>query len=182
MVPQTQSTTIATGQSLYQFKVVADPAGPVDVDQVSFNVATSGAATLNLSSFILYDITGGNAVQVGSTMRLWRSPRSTVTFNLGTSQQQIGAGQTKTYELVATVAGWATAGTSVTVSLAQDTSALVAGNGYSTDSALTGSKIVWSDRSATGHASGGASVGTQDWTNGYLLNTFVNNATTYTHQ
>jgi len=166
------NTTPSSGQSIYQFSIAADPANAVDVDQVSFSVATSSGVTL--AGFGLYDITSGSAVQVGSSVPTITS--GYVKFNLGANPQQIGAGQTKSYELIpATVTGWTGAGTSVTVSLAQDTT--YAANVISTNSGLTNGNIIWSDRSATNHAAG---VST-DWTNGYLLKNFVNDVTSYTH-
>ena len=169
------TATPATGQSLYKFSIAADPSNPVDVDQVSFTVATTSAT---LTSFKLLDISSGSAVQIGGTQTAVTA--GVVTFNLGANPQQIGAGLTKTYELIATVTGWDATGDAISINLTQDTTALSA-NGYSTDGALTGSNIIWSDRSATGHAAGGVGTGTQDWTNGYLLKDFVTNTKSYSY-
>ena len=145
---------------------------PVDVDQVSLSVATSGPTVTN---FKLLDITGGSSVQVGTTQPIATS--SAVTFNFLTNPQQIGAGQTKTYELIATVSGWAQYGT-LSIGLVQDTVAAAQNdqelNVISNNSGQN--NIIWSDRSATGH-----STTTTDWTNGYLLKNFVNDVTSYTH-
>jgi hypothetical protein len=162
------TVTPASGQSLYQFSIAADPSNPIDVDQVSLVVATSGPT---VSSFKLLDITSGSAVQIGSTVT-GASSTGLVTFNFGTAPQQIGAGQTKTYELIATVTGWTSTGNSLSINLAQDTSSV----SNAAELSLTGNNIVWSDRSATGH-----STTTSDWTNGYLLKNFVNDVTSYTH-
>jgi hypothetical protein len=173
-------TTPAAGQSLYQFSITADPSNPVDVDQISLNVATSG--TVTASNFHLYDITGGSANEIGGTGT--NPVGSLVTFNFGAVPQQIGAGVTKTYELTAGTFTWSVAGSSVTVSLAQDTGAIAGGNNYAYDAAhVSGVNLVWSDRSATGHSTGGYTTGsgTKDWTNGYLLKNFVNDVTSYTH-
>ena len=76
--------------------------------------------------------------------------------------QQIGAGSAKTYELRAgTVSNWGASGDSITITFKEDGGAIA----NAAASSLHGtSNIVWSDRSATSHA-----TTTTDWTNGYLL-------------
>lgn len=159
-------TTPAGGQAIYRFTVTSDPQGATEFDQFAFNVSTSTATAASLS---LYDVTSGTAVQVGSTQQTNSS--NVVKFSLSTTPQQVGAGQTKTYELrPGTVSSW-TSGASLTVSLAQDTA--YTPNDQASN-LLSANNIVWSDRSATSHT-----TTTGDWTNGYLLKDFVSSVTSF---
>ena len=165
------NTNPAAGQALYRVNVTADPSGAVDLDQMSFDVATS---TATVKGFTLYDVTSGTAVALNAAaVQANTSGIVKVTFD---NLQQVGAGSTKTYELrAASLSGWTT-GASISISLAQDTTYVA--NAAAT-SLTTGNYVVWSDRSATNHATAGTAA--TDWTNGYLLKDFVNDVTSYTH-
>lgn len=154
------SNTVASGVGLYRFSVTADAAGSVDWREISLTVTTVGA---EFTSFQLYDVTG-TATQIGPTVTSIAA--STLALCPGTSctigeAEQVGAGSSKTYELRATVANWGAAGDSLTISFAEDTSAIT---NAAAAGLHAGQNMVWSDRSATSHT-----TLTADWTNGYLV-------------
>lgn len=154
------SNTVSTGIGLYRFTVTADAAGSIDWREISFTVTTN---SVNLTGLELYDVTG-TATQIGSTVSALAA--STLSFCPGTSctigeAEQIGAGSSKTYEIRATVTGWGTAGDSLAISFAEDTSAV---SNAAAASLHSGQAMVWSDRSAASHT-----TATTDWTNGYLV-------------
>lgn len=168
---QSVGTTPAAGQALYRVNVSADAAGAVDLDQLTFNVSTS---TATVAGFTLYDVTGGTATALNATaVEANASGVVKIPFD---SLQQVGASQTKTYELrSATLSNWTT-GASISISLAQDTS--LASNAAAT-SLTSGNKVVWSDRSASDHATLGTAA--TDWTNGYLLKDFTSDTTSFNY-
>jgi hypothetical protein len=161
----------AAGQALYRFTVSADPAGAVDIDQLAFKVSTT---TATLSGFTLYDVTSGTATALNaSAVNTVSNGNVAILFD---TLQQVGAGSSKTFELRAATLGNWTSGAAISVSLAQDT-AYVAN--AAAGSLTATNNVVWSDRSATNHASAGLTA--TDWTNGYLLKDFVNDITSFTH-
>lgn len=152
------ANTVASGVDLYRFSVTADAAGAIDWRELSFTVTTVGA---EFTTFQLYDVTG-TATQIGADVTSLAA--STLQFCPGTSctigeAEEIGAGSTKNYAIRATVANWGASGDSVTISFAEDTSAVV-----NAAAASVSGNMTWSDRSATSH-----STTTSDWTNGYLV-------------
>ena len=171
MIP-TGATVPATGSPLYKFSITADPAGAVEWTQMAFNISTSSATVTNV--YLTDDATGVSLLDASGNNQYASTSASiattTLLYNtLATTYAQVAAGATKTYDLYGTVTGFTT-GSSITISLASD------GSTVANASALTniGSKMVWSDRSATSH-----STGTSDWTNGYLLKNFTSSAVTY---
>ncbi|MBI2612901.1 hypothetical protein HYW59_03795 [Candidatus Kaiserbacteria bacterium] len=158
------TNTVASGIGLYRFSITADAAGSIEWREISFTVTTSGVMT---SAWIMYDVTG-TAIVINDTSTTTNASGGGTTLSIcpdtncqNGEVEQIGAASTKTYELRATVSGWGDAGDSITISFAEDTSAI-------TDAAALGlhtaQNMVWSDRSATSHT-----TTTTDWTNGYLV-------------
>ena len=126
----------SSGNPLYRFSVTADPKGSIDLSKVTFNLSTTSVSVTNM-----YVVDEASGLSVGSV-----GANGAVAMT-----QQIGAGMSKTYALYGTVGGFTT-GSSLTISLAQDTS-------------LSTTNVQWSDRSTTA--------------NGYLLKNFTTNATSY---
>lgn len=161
------SQTVASGQPIYKFTLTADSNGAIDWNQITFNISTSSGVTV--AGLVLYDVTGG-----GNTAITAATPISAGVAKMivnGTGIQQVGAGTTKTYQLVpTTVAGW-TSGASITVAPAVDSTAVVNNN----VAGLSAQNTIWSDRSASNHTSQGTSA--TDWTNGYLLKDLTSTAT-----
>jgi hypothetical protein len=152
------ANTVASGIGLYRFTMTADAAGAVDWRKLSFNVSTTTGGML--SAWTLYDVTG-SAVAVNTTAA--EAVGGVVSIYPGVSSvngeaQQIGAGSTKTYELRSGTVVWGS-GASVTISFAEDTSAVT----NLTSLTQTGN-MIWSDRSSNSHT-----TVTSDWTNGYLV-------------
>ncbi|HLE55735.1 MAG TPA: hypothetical protein VJB15_01495, partial [Rhodothermia bacterium] len=164
------TNTVASGTGLYRFSITADSAGTIDWREISFTVTTVAVMAYD---WILYDVTGGSAIQVSDTATTTNASGGGTNLSICVDTncangevEQIGGGSTKTYELQATISGWGTAGDSITIAFAEDTSAVA------NDTAVnlhTAQNMVWSDRSASSHA-----TTTTDWTNGYLVKDMTN--------
>ena len=164
------TNTVASGVGLYRFSITADAAGTIDWREVSFNIATTGVV---LDGFTLFDVTGTalavnssatstNYAAAGSTFVLAICPGGANGCVHSETVDQVGAGSTKTYELRAsTISGWGSAGDSLTISFADDPTAILNAKAASLHAS---NYMVWSDRSSTSH-----STTTSDWTNGYLV-------------
>jgi hypothetical protein len=169
------SSNPSSGTALYRFSITADPAGAVEWSHIAFNLSTSTSSAYQVVLTNLYLTNEASGVSLLNSGKYATTTGSTAAINLLTDgvakYQQIGAGQTVTYDLFGTVSDWTT-GTSITISLAPDTSATTTSDATSVTNSP--SNVVWSDRSASGHA-----VTTPDWTNGYLLKNFTSSATSY---
>lgn len=153
------TNTVASGVGLYRFSVTADAAGAVEWRKIAFDVTSSGVVAF---TYDLYDVTSGTGVVVNDAAQAISSNKVTIyKSNINSNNvEQIGAGQTKIYELrPVTVTGWGDSGDSITVDFAEDTSAVV-----SASSASLSDNFIWSDRDASSHT-----TITSDWTNGYLV-------------
>lgn len=160
---------------LYQFSITADPAGAIEWSQLTFKIATSTATVTGL--YLTDDSSGIDLIDNGTTVEttgVTGSQIATIDLLTNTSlatYQQIAAGQTKTYDLYGTVSAYGAAGSTLTISLAAETSSTPAANAAAT----TGlGKTVWSDRSSASHT-----ISTPDWTNGALLKNFTNSQISY---
>lgn len=170
----TGNTVPSTGSPIYKFSISADPAGAVEWTHLTFNIATSGGTTNVTGLYLTDDASGVKLDDQNATT----TTGATATFDLGgntTSAKyaQIAAGTTKTYDLYGIVSGYTT-GSTITISLASDVSALAANQAAAPYNTTNNSNVVWSDRSATSH-----STGSSDWTNGYLIKNFTSNAVSY---
>ena len=169
MIP-TGVTIPVTGTPIYQFSITADAAGAIEWSKLVFNVSTSSAsASTMLTGVYLADSNGINLLD--NTTSSASTTATTITVDLTKNATQAKYQQvatSKTYSLYATVAGFGVTGSTLTVSLAPDTSPVA--NGAASASGNTS----WSDRSATTHT-----ISTSDWTNGYLLKNFTGNTTSY---
>jgi hypothetical protein len=159
---------------LYRFSISADPAGAVEWTKLKFTVATTSATITNV--YLVDESTGLNLLDNNTTSASTTGTAITVDLTKNATQAQyaqVAAGTTKTYDLDGTVGSFTT-GSTITINLAQDTST-TAKSDAATVAAIP-SSVVWSDRSATTSAH---SISTTDWTNGYLLQNFTTNFTTY---
>ena len=170
-VPTGQGGSITPVNPLYRFSITADPAGSLEWSKFVFTVATT---TAKLTGVYLVDEASGNNLLDNKTSSASTTATAvTVDLTKNATQpqyQQIAAGATKTYDLDGTVSGWTT-GASLTISLAQDTGAPHAN---AAAASVTGTNVVWSDRSATSH-----SVTSHDWTSGSYLKNFTTNSVSY---
>ncbi len=176
------STNLAAGSSqvLGRVKVTADAAGDVSWKKLAFTVNKTAAITIGATTTVaLYNsantqITGTFATTTGGqsekTQSFSTSDTSGILVFEATSEEQIAAGSSGTYELRGTVGGIAAGANSVSVSVAApNTSATtVAYATIHTAVGDTGESFVWSDRSSitTVH-----SEVTLDWTHDYLVKT-----------
>jgi hypothetical protein len=178
-VIQPSYTIPVTGSPIYQFSITADPAGAIDWSKLKFNVATSSAtASTMLTGVYLADSNGNNLLDNTTTSATTTSTAITIDLTKNATQpkhQEVAAGQTKTYSLYATVAGFGATGSTLSISLAADTAVAAYNGSADATNVVPGSpNTIWSDESASGH-----SISTSDWTNGYLLKNFTANTTSY---
>jgi hypothetical protein len=125
--------------------------------EMLFNYSTSSALTLG--SITLWD---GNT-QVAGTATLQYST-STIRF-VPTDEQEVGAGETKTYSLKASVGGTTTSGANVTTSLAARSTTIGSNpTTYTAGLAGAGGSFIWSDKSASSHG-----LTTSDWYDDYKV-------------
>jgi len=168
--------TIGT-KTVQKFTVSADAKSSIAWNQIKFTLARSAATTIpgltNTSTgtehnadgtFIaLYDGTTLIPGTMASTADFdGTTATSTVLTFVPTSEQQIAAGTTKTYELKVLVSGDTTSGKYLMSGIASDGSHASS----AAASTLTANNLVWSDMSAQSHA-----TTTGDWTNGNLVKT-----------
>ncbi|HEX8946791.1 MAG TPA: peptidoglycan-binding protein [Candidatus Paceibacterota bacterium] len=160
----TSTALPTTGTDIYKFSVTADAAGAVELDKVSFNVATSTGG-YSYKNYTLYDVTSGAPVALNATA-VTNVNGSGIVSITPDAVIQIGAGSTKTFTLRSgSITGSAGTHNSISVQLAAADSSAVTN---AAASSLTSNSYIWSDRSASNH-----STTSSDWTNGYLLKNLV---------
>ena len=171
------STPVCTGttQTLKQFTVTANNAGPVSVEQLKFFVSTSSA---NVTNLLVQVLDNGNNVATSTFGSTQCSTGCTAGQSAGTSAVVftggpviIPAGTSYTFKLLADVAPTATTW-SVNAKL-KGTSAAIAGIGSTptyigTTTAIANadanSNFIWSDNATTT-----AGANDVDWFNGYQV-------------
>lgn len=149
----------ATTKPIYKFTVTADSAGDIEIRKMNFNIATAGMTVSNV--YLKNETTGTNvdeslAPNGSGDVTVWSGGAQ-----LSNTVETVGAGQTVTYGLYGTVAGW-NSGDSLSVSLKEDTSATTSASSVTVHS--NAGNFIWSDRAVLPHTST-----TPDWTNGYLV-------------
>ncbi|MHB0865541.1 MAG: peptidoglycan-binding protein [Minisyncoccota bacterium] len=162
-------TVPTTGSPIYKFSITADPAGAIEWSKLVFNISTTTANVTNV--YLTDDASGTNLLDNTTTSASTTASTITVDLTKNATQPkyaQVAAGATKTYDLYGTVSSYGATGSTITISLASDGSAVA--NGIASASGNTS----WSDRSAISH-----SITSTDWTNGYLLKNFTSTAVSY---
>ena len=176
------TTNLAAGsdQALARVKIAANTSGDIGWKKLAFTVNKTAAITLGATTTIaLYNsantqITGTFATTTGAQLN--QAQAFTVLATTGilvfeaTSEQQISAGSSVTYELRGTVGGIASGANSVSVSVANPSTSetTVAYATIHTQVGDTGESFVWSDRSSISTVH---SEATLDWTHDYLVKT-----------
>lgn len=169
---QTLTGAPMTGNPLYKFTVVAANADyNVEIKQLSFTVTTNGC---DVASLYLYDTAQG--VQLTDNAISPLTTGGAVALIVGTAGDNdvltIGTAA-KTYEVRGTVTNYtSSASDSIAIQFKQDVAYIVNNTAYNAGANDDSSPAVgaannynvWSDKSASGHA-----TTTVDWTNGYLL-------------
>jgi len=165
------STILANGtKTLYKFSVTADSAGKIDLYKFAFTIATTSA---NADSFSMTETDTGKTVfsSVASAAGIVEGVVSNSTY--GATQITLSAGETRTYELKATITNAGTAGDTVQVTMRGDAAYISAAtNGLSAANVDgdTNDDFIWSDRSNSSHT-----ISTTDWYNGYKVLDFNGN-------
>lgn len=179
MVPLNQ-TVPTTGAPLYEFTVASDATGgAIDLSKFTFNIATTGTNTA-VTNVYLVDHAAAGVNLLDNTTSSASTTQTTITIDLtknATQPQHQEVSGSRTFDLYGTVAGFTT-GSTITISLAQDTSAQAnhVATGLTSNTAYN---TVWSDESNPAMNGAAHTIGTADWTNGYLLQNFTNVATSY---
>lgn len=98
------SGTLSAGtQKIGEFTIAADANGSISVATTSLIISTSTGGTLNVTNVKVSDDNGATAIANSNTVS---SPVSGTAFDIGfTTPYQISAGQSKTFQVWATIAG-----------------------------------------------------------------------------
>ena len=184
-IPTLSSTPIATAlsngsnQVLGRFNVTADAAGDIGWKYITFTVGKSTVDIGATSTVLLWQgsntIAGNFATTTGALVGgLEAFPAAagsdTISFE-ATSEQQISAGSTVTYELRGTVASASSGLEYVDVSIANPATSATTTAAYATvlnDLGDADTSFIWTDRSSISTVH---SQTTADWTDDYLVRT-----------
>lgn len=160
------TTVLAAGtQTIGKITVTADAQGPVDLNKIVFNFATSTGATISGAN--LYDDADQTTALGTCTVNVVANTISCVNVNKEVSGS-------KTFVLKTTVGGSIGTGSSVSTSIAAPSTTHVVGNNAGVV-AGTSASLVWSDESVVGH-----SLTTGDWFNDYLVKNLPTDSQTLT--
>ncbi len=159
------TTVLAAGtMTIGKVTITSDSQGPVDVNKIIFNVATSSAT---VASPNLYDDADQTTV-LGTASLNAAGTQITVT---GVNKEVSGS---KTFVLKATIGGTINTGSSVSTSISAPTTAHTVGD-TAAIVAATSASFVWSDESVVGH-----STATADWFTDYLVKNLPTDSQTLT--
>lgn len=181
------STTGLQDGRLMRFRVTANANGPVGITQFVLNVATTTANVTNLDIRAFTDPTYATPVSgVSTDGSLQATPQATIAANQNgdatTSVQtaggtattlQIPAGQTRYFEVYATITGDATGAAVTTKLLGNNAFPTIANVGATVNPLLSAASTVFTITAPTGHFIWSPNSTTtairtdQDWTNGY---------------
>ncbi len=178
--PALDSTVLVAGsdQVIARVNIAANTAGTVGWKKLVFTVNKTAAVTTGATTTLALwqgsnQIAGTFATTTGSLTggldSLSGLTTGTLTF-IPTSEQEIPAGESRTYELKTTVGGLAS-GSSLSVSIANPSTSITTGTASAVGivvGASTTSSFTWSDRSSISTVH---SESTSDWTNDYLVKT-----------
>jgi len=164
VVDTTTATVLAAGADLYTFNVTADSKGAVQLNRVTFSVATT--TVTNVSDFKLYGPNGViNATAIDAT-GVTGAQTVVIVFDATATDRVISAGTTKSYRLQADTVTTVVGTNSLTLKLLGDAAypALATRMGTVADviADTAASDFVWSPNATTT-----AVAADIDWTNGY---------------
>jgi len=160
------SLSDGSSRTLGQFTITADSAGRVLVDQMSFEVATTGAVTVD--TIRVKQVDGSNAGKyLNASGGAAPDGNNQVSINVdttpyGTSFVTVPAGDTITFAVEGDISG-TTGNDSVSTKMLEDTSYPSLSSLMAQAGDLSSENFVWSPRSTT------SSVSTNDWTNSYRV-------------
>ncbi|MFA5651801.1 MAG: peptidoglycan-binding domain-containing protein [Candidatus Paceibacterota bacterium] len=145
-----------------KFNIAADTAGSINWSKIVVNVTKTSATTLNSLKF--QDSSGSTIPgTISSSSDIGNAGTSgTITF-VPTDPEIIGAGESRTYQVLATVGG-ATTNSVVNTSIAAGSTVGHIQSSIESTAAGDGATFVWSDLSYSNHG-----VATPDWNNETLI-------------
>ena len=179
----TTTLEAASNVAIARVKVAADAAGDIGWKKISFTVNKTAAITLGATTTMkLYNMASNTEILgtfgtttgalLGGLDSLQNSTSGNLTF-VATSEEQIAAGSSVTYELRTTVGGLASGDNSVSVSIANPSTSITSGTASAVGITVASTpSLTWTDRSASAVSGGSVhSESTSDWTNDYLVKT-----------
>jgi len=183
------TNTLSNGtMDLYKFKVTADAKGDIDLVKFTFKIATTNPTTggpITIKDITLVDVTDTTEVtlnatttnssfyaDLGSGILDVYTYAAGATWGTATTTRTVGAGQSRTFVLRATLGGTGS-GASVTTDLEGDAAAVTSLNAImSTFDVVEGDAsddFIWSGWSSASHTTTPVGSSVADWTNGYLV-------------
>jgi hypothetical protein len=167
----TNTASNGSQKTLLRFKVTANAAGDIGVGKVTLNVATTGVTVSSLNVYAFTD--AGYATPVsglrsdGALMANDVSAMAADIDVVASSPVQVTAGTTRYFAVMATVAGAADSGDTISTSLSGDAAYPSHAAGVFDDTlanidADANDDFIWSP-----NTTGTAAVGDADWTNGF---------------
>ncbi len=182
------SSTLSNGtQTLARFTITADTAGDLSVKSIAFEPALNdtGGAWLAISSPTIREVgQGTNLPHTSSVVACTTGPTpelatGTCHFSMPlTNALIIPAGQSRTYEFRAVVAGADATGETISTKLLGDTARVTGSISVHQGDVINGTlyQFIWSDMSAIPHND--LPGGSADWTNGHLVRGLTTDAQT----
>ena len=165
-------TSVLSGGSQTLFKtVVSATGGQIAWNDITFSVASSSnVVTIATSSYQLWEngvnITDSAVGAVASDSYISTGNGTYIEFSFAT-ERVVAAGSSVTLELKGTVSGALVAGNSISTKIANPKGTTITSDD-STVQAASGASFVWSDQSATSHA-----TTTDDWFTDALVKTLT---------
>ena len=167
------NTTLANGSNkvISKFSITADAKGSVSIYSLAWDLALTGPANFDVTSPVLYDSTD-TALTASSTSISTSSGYIRIELdNSSTEQLVVGAGQTQTFSLKATIANSDGTGDSISTNLTSPYTTTTTGTAYGLRSATEW--IVWSD-----NASSTQSDTAHNWANAQYVKTLPSDSQT----
>ena len=160
-------TLLTTGvKKALKFTVTNSGSETLSFKKFEFNTSVSNA-TLTVDTITVSEV-GGSDITLSTSTIAVGGGEGIVTF---TTERQIAAGASKTYELKLSVASLGSGSASISTYLTRDESGVITPGTYAAADAASNS-FVWSDYATVGHSEGSST----DWVNGFYVKTIPSDA------
>jgi hypothetical protein len=160
-------TLLTTGvKKALKFTVTNSGSETLSFKKFEFNTSVSNA-TLTLNIITVSEV-GGSDISLATKTIAVDGGEGVVTF---TTERQIAAGASKTYELKLSVASLGSGSASISTYLTRDESAVITPTTFALADAASNS-FVWSDYAKVGHSE----ATSDDWVNGFYVKTIPSDA------
>jgi hypothetical protein len=157
----TTQTSLTAGANMYEFDVTADASGAIQLNRISFSVATSSGGNLFITNFKLFGPNGAvNATAVNSS-----AGKLVINFDASADDRIVAAGATKRFRLQAENITHGTGTDNLTLKLLGDAAypamTTLVGTVATVDADNAADDFIWSPQATTTVVA--ADI---DWTNG----------------